>query len=166
MPAPAPAAPAASAAPAPAASTPSAATVAPGTKSKRKRPVMDKKDRKNNKNWASGVREQILLAHLPKFTQELARGVKYAREYLVKILHEFNFKISYEFPDDVDPNPVPEYDLENPPPLPALSAEDEVKRAEALRIRDKRVWDWLLYRARKIVPAQPKGADDTNNPYT
>ncbi|KAL1698883.1 hypothetical protein EV121DRAFT_296722 [Schizophyllum commune] len=127
---------------------------------------MEKKDRKNNKNWASGVREQILLAHLPKFTQELARGVKYAREYLVKILHEFNFKISYEFPDDVDPNPVPEYDLENPPPLPALSAEDEVKRAEALRIRDKRVWDWLLYRARKVVPAQPKGADDTNNPYT
>ncbi|KAL1657905.1 hypothetical protein GGF50DRAFT_92967, partial [Schizophyllum commune] len=127
---------------------------------------MDKGERKNNKNWARGAREVILLSHLPRFTQELAKGTKYAREYLVKVLHEFNFKIPYYLVDAKDPTSIPDYDPENPPPLPTLSPEKELERAEALRIRDKRVWDWLVYRARKVVPAQAKGADDTDNPYT
>ncbi|KAL1662393.1 hypothetical protein GGF50DRAFT_59092 [Schizophyllum commune] len=133
---------------------------------KRKRKLMAKGDRKNKKDWARGARSDIMLAHLPKYTEELAKGPKFAADYAVKVCHEFNYKIPYDMPDDVDPDTIPEYDHENPPPLPKLSDEKEKERAAALAIRDKRVVNWLKYRARKVVPAIPRGYNDINNAFT
>ncbi|KAL1671092.1 hypothetical protein EV122DRAFT_285333 [Schizophyllum commune] len=126
---------------------------------------MAKGDRQNKKNWAEGVREEIMSAHLPKYTEELAKGGKAAAEYAVKVCHELNYKVPYYLSDDEEPDTVPEYDHENPPPLPKLSDEEEKKRAAALLIRNKRVVNWLNYRARKVVPAIPKGSRDFNNAF-
>ncbi|KAL1724732.1 hypothetical protein EV714DRAFT_240490 [Schizophyllum commune] len=133
---------------------------------KRQRQLMDKGDRKNKKLWAVGAREAILLPHLAKFTEELAKSSKHAKEYRIKVCHEFNVKIPYDLPDEIEPKmPLPEYNPANPPPLPPLSEEEEKVRAEALCIRDKRIHDWLTYRARKVIPATAKGSTDTSNAF-
>ncbi|KAI5895151.1 uncharacterized protein SCHCODRAFT_02494560 [Schizophyllum commune H4-8] len=120
---------------------------------KRKRQLMAKGDRQNKKNWAEG------------YTEELAKGGKAAAEYAVKVCHELNYKVPYYLADDQEPDTIPEYDHENPPPLPKLSDEEEKKRAAALVIRNKRVVNWLNYRARKVVPVVPKGSRDFHNAF-
>ncbi|KAL1712070.1 hypothetical protein EV715DRAFT_297420 [Schizophyllum commune] len=156
--------------PSPATSSPPTApqppTQPPPANKKRQRKYKDKGESKNKKLWARGIREEILLPHLAKFTEELAKSSKDASAYGVKVCHEFNVKIPYNLPDKDEPDlPLPQYDAQNPPPLPPLSEDEEKARSEALRVRDKRVMDWLKYRARKVLPANPKGAMDTNNPF-
>lgn len=82
-----------------------------GIKSKRKYKRMAKSDRRNQKLWAEGCREGILLPHLGPYTDALAHSIAAERDYLARICAEYNQLIYWRLGDDEEPPlPMPKYD--------------------------------------------------------
>ncbi|KAJ7163413.1 hypothetical protein C8R43DRAFT_946859 [Mycena crocata] len=99
-----------------------------GKKKARERRRIAKEDRKNLRNWAEGVREELLKSRLADYADVLARGWRDEREALALMCNEFHARICWCLVDH----------------RVTASARDRIEELD-LRIRR-----WLKYRARRL----------------
>ncbi|KAJ7040215.1 hypothetical protein C8F04DRAFT_1253977 [Mycena alexandri] len=103
-----------------------------------------KKDRRNLKMWAEGARESILRPHIAGYTDALERGWRAERDYLHTVCTEFHARISWQLPDDDEPElPLPEYDPFATPPVEELNEEDTISKRLRIETMNARIGRWL-----------------------
>lgn len=94
-----------------------------------------KKDRRNQKLWAEGAREQILLPHVEPYTDALDRGWVSERDYVQKVCNEYHTRIDWRLEDHEEPPlPLKPYDPNVPGATEELN-EDE-QQAKRTKIDD------------------------------
>lgn len=105
---------------------------------KQKYKRIPKKDRRNQKLWAEGCRETILLPHVEKYADSIRFGWTAKRDYFNRICNEYHTLIPWRLPDDEEPDlPLPLYDINAPPVLEELTAEEQVARGNHIREKNK-----------------------------
>lgn len=88
-----------------------------------------KEERKNNKMWAEGAREDLMAPHVPAYADALARGWRAERDYLQKVCNEYHARISWRLKDSEEPElPLPPYNPLAPPEIETLSEEERAAR--------------------------------------
>ncbi|KAL1698751.1 hypothetical protein EV121DRAFT_296853 [Schizophyllum commune] len=134
---------------------------------KRKRRGIPKKDRKNRKNWAEGVRAEILSQYIARYTDVVAEGGwSKGQEVIREVCAEYHAKIPWQLPDHDEPDlPLPEYNPKNPPVQLHLSDEEEAARSAALTEKNAAIHRWIHWRARKIPGYRQQYRANRNNPY-
>lgn len=96
---------------------------------------MPKKDCRNQKMWAEGAREEILLPHVAGYADALRHGWVAERDYFAGVCNEYHALIHWRLADDEEPEvPLPTYD-------PAASIAEEDLTAEEVVLRAKRILD-------------------------
>jgi hypothetical protein len=94
-----------------------------------------KEERRNNKMWAEGAREDLMRPHVEAYADALQRGWRAERDYLQKVCNEFHGRISWRLQDHEEPDlPLPAYDPFAPPVAEELT--DEEKNARHTRIQE------------------------------
>lgn len=85
--------------------------------------------RKNNKLWAEGARESILLPHVPGYADALARGWCAERDYLAAVCNEYHALIPWDLNNSLEPPlPLPTYDSKAALPQEMLCPEEEMRK--------------------------------------
>jgi hypothetical protein len=88
-----------------------------------------KAERRSNKLWAEGAREDLMRPHIEAYADALQRGWRAERDYLQKVCNEFHARISWRLGDSEEPElPLPVYDPFAPPVAEDLSAEEKLAR--------------------------------------
>lgn len=112
---------------------------------KRKYKRIPKKDRRNQKLWAEGCRETILLPHVEKYADSMRFGWTAERDYFNRICNEYHTLIPWRLSDDEEPDlPLPVYDINTPPVEEELTAEEQVARGDHIRQKNKVCLFFLL----------------------
>jgi hypothetical protein len=90
-----------------------------------------KAERRSNKLWADGAREQVMRPHIEAYADALQRGWRAERDYLQKVCNKFHCRISWRLADADEPElPLPAYDPFSPPAVEELTQEEkEVRHA-------------------------------------
>ncbi|KAK7018521.1 hypothetical protein R3P38DRAFT_2784330 [Favolaschia claudopus] len=123
-----------------------------------------KKDRKNLKLWAEGVRETILRPHIAAYTDALERGWRAERDYVKDVCNEFHALISWRLRDEEEPElPLPEYDPCAIPETEELSDEEMEEKRVRVETLNARIGRWLKYRARRL--RRPLTRDPKKDPW-
>lgn len=105
---------------------------------KRKYKRIPKKERRNQKLWAEGCRETILLPHVEKYADSMRFGWTAERDYFNRICNEYHTLIHWRLSDDEEPDlPLPIYDINAPPLVEELTAEEQVTRGNRIREKNK-----------------------------
>jgi hypothetical protein len=100
-------------------------------KGKRSWKRKSKSQRKNNKLWAKGSREDLLRPHIEPYADALERGWRAERDYLHKVCNKYHARISWRLADaDELEVPLPAYDTFAPPVVEDLAPEERTARHE------------------------------------
>jgi hypothetical protein len=100
-------------------------------KGKRSWKRKSKSQRKNNKLWAKGSREDLLRPHIEPYADALERGWRAERDYLHKVCNKYHARISWWLADaDELEVPLPAYDTFAPPVVEDLAPEERTARHE------------------------------------
>ncbi|KAI5900598.1 uncharacterized protein SCHCODRAFT_01030056 [Schizophyllum commune H4-8] len=140
----------------------------PGSRRKRKRKsrAKPKKERNSRKNWAEGVRKEILQKYVPLYVDALAQSWEAAQAVIHAACAEYHALFPWWLSDDDDPDePLPDYDPKNPPVMPPLSAEEEKTRSAILTQRNAAIHRWIHWRAKKLPGYRHRYRASPNNPY-
>ncbi|KAJ7061576.1 hypothetical protein C8F01DRAFT_1252356 [Mycena amicta] len=112
------------------------------------KPRIDKKDLKNARLWAEGLRETILKPYLDDYSAALDRGTAAERILLRRIIREFFGRIHWSTPDSEevvlrpwDPNGA---DVDE-----TLSPVAQAAKAERIKFMTDRIRRWFRYRVRR-----------------
>ncbi|KAJ6455657.1 hypothetical protein C8R47DRAFT_1082673, partial [Mycena vitilis] len=133
-------------------------------KRKRVSKRMAKKDRRNLRLWAEGVRETILKPHIAGYTDALERGWRAERDYVKDVCNEFHARISWRLADDEEPDtPVPNYDKFAMPVVEEMDEEETTRKRLRIEQMNARIGRWLKYRARRLQ--RPTRMDRTRDPW-
>ncbi|KAI4517041.1 hypothetical protein K525DRAFT_211793, partial [Schizophyllum commune Loenen D] len=135
-------------------------------KRKRKSRAKPKKERNSRKNWAEGVRKEILQKYVPLYVDALAQSWEAAQAVIHAACAEYHALFPWWLSDDDDPEePLPNYDPKNPPVLPQLSPDEEKIRSAILTQRNAAIHRWIHWRAKKLPGYRHRYRASPNNPY-
>ncbi len=100
-----------------------------------------KEEQCNDKGWADGARETILLKYIPGYIATWEAGPVTEQEFLLKVIKEFHFYIHWSWSDDKDPEqPLIPYDPSAPPVEEDLTEEEGKRKAKRIlwlnKVRD------------------------------
>lgn len=91
---------------------------------------MPKEERKNQKLWADGLREDLLMTHFTDYCRARDSGSRRDCQLVMsKILHHYHAMIPWRLPDHEEPpRPLPQYD-----PSVVLPEEEDILEEDATR---------------------------------
>ncbi|KAJ7050891.1 hypothetical protein C8F01DRAFT_1263591 [Mycena amicta] len=95
---------------------------------------MAKKERKNLKFWAEGLREELLTPHIEPYMDALALSWRAERDYRAKVCNEYHARISWRLADDEEPEALLDWDPLAPPVEEHLTEEEERAKWERIEL--------------------------------
>ncbi|KAJ7066043.1 hypothetical protein C8F01DRAFT_1079733 [Mycena amicta] len=132
---------------------------------------MAKKERKNLKFWAEGLREELLTPHIEPYMDALALSWRAERDYRAKVCNEYHARISWRLADDEEPEALLDWDPLAPPVEEHLTEEEERAKWERIELLNascnhhQRIERWLKYRARKISGKYTRSQPSFDSPF-
>lgn len=99
---------------------------------------MKKRDRRSQKLWAEGCREEILAPHVAPYADALARSHVAERDYIRRVQNEYHQLIPWRLADDDEPPlPLPAYDPNFIAEPEVLTEEESINKSHTISRRNK-----------------------------
>lgn len=99
---------------------------------------MAKADRLNQKLWAEGVRETVMVPHIGAYADALARSNVAERDYIHRVQNEYHQLFDWRLKDDEEPDlPIPKYNPYKIAPDEVLTAEDALLKSQTISRKNK-----------------------------
>ncbi|KAJ7669900.1 hypothetical protein DFH06DRAFT_1125309 [Mycena polygramma] len=132
---------------------------------KRQGKRVPKENRKNLRLWAQGAREAILAPHMDNYSAALDQGWVFERKYWKTVCREYHVRIPWRTEDHEEPM-LGEWNPAIPIEKETLTPEDEVLKNERVKLLNKRIHRWFVYRIRRNRKHRSTaGLDPTKDPY-